>query len=62
MTFISKIDRYDGTHFDFVKLENILKDSLDLISSPSYSVKIQIMGWKVCLRRKGKKQIFPHII
>ena len=34
------------------KVENISKGSLDLISSPS--VKIQIMGRKVCLRCKGK--------
>ena len=37
-----------------VKVENILKGSLDLIPSPSPSVKIQIMGGKVCLRCKGK--------
>ena len=30
------------------------KYSLDLIPSPSLSVKIQIMGGKVCLRCKGK--------
>ena len=35
-----------------VKVEKILEDSLDLIPSPS--VKIQIMGGKVCLRCKGK--------
>ena len=34
------------------KVEKILKGSLDLIPSPS--VKIQILGGKVCLRRKGK--------
>ena len=34
------------------KVENILKCSLDLTPSPS--VKIQIMGGKVCLRLKGK--------
>jgi hypothetical protein len=34
------------------KVEKILKGSLDLI--PSHSVKIQIMGGKVCLRCKGK--------
>ena len=33
-----------------VKEENILKGSLDLIPS----MKIQIMGWKFCLRCKGK--------
>ena len=31
------------------KVKNILKGSLDLISSPSPSVKIQIMGGKVCI-------------
>ena len=31
-----------------------LKDSLNLIPSPSSSVKIQIMGKKVCLCCKGK--------
>ena len=30
-----------------IKVENILKGSLDSIPSPSPSVKIQIMGWKV---------------
>ena len=34
------------------KVEKILKGSLDSIPSPS--VKIQIMGRKVCLRCKGK--------
>ena len=36
------------------KVEKILKSSLDSIPSPSPSVKIQIMGGKVCLRCKGK--------
>ena len=36
------------------EVEKILKGSLDLISLPSPSVKIQIKGKKVCLRRKGK--------
>ena len=36
------------------KVEKILKGSLDLIPSPSPSVKIQIKGGKVCLRCKGK--------
>jgi hypothetical protein len=36
------------------KAEKILKGSLDLIQSPSLSVKIQIMGGKVCLNCKGK--------
>ena len=35
------------------KVENILKGSLDTIPSPSPSVKIQIMGGKVCLRCKA---------
>ena len=35
------------------KVEKILKGNLDLIPSPSPSVKIQIMGGKVCWR-KGK--------
>jgi hypothetical protein len=37
-----------------LKVERILKGSLDLTPSPSPSVKIQIMGRKVCLRCKGK--------
>jgi hypothetical protein len=36
------------------KVEQILKGSLDLIPTPSSSVKIQIMGVKVCFRCKGK--------
>ena len=36
------------------KVEKILKDSLDSIPPPSPSVKIQIMGGKVCLRCRGK--------
>ena len=40
--------------FFAVKVEKIVKGSLDLILSPSHSVKIQIMGGKVCLRHKGK--------
>ena len=36
------------------KVEKVLKGSLDLIPSPSPSVKIQIMSRKVCLRCKGK--------
>ena len=38
----------------FVKVEKILKGNLVLIPLPSPSVKIQIMGGKVCLRCKGK--------
>ena len=36
------------------KIENILNGCLDWIPSLSPSVKIQIMGGKVCLRCKGK--------
>ena len=36
------------------KVKKILKDSMDSISSPSPSLKIQIMGGKVCLRCGGK--------
>ena len=47
------------THIDLTenridKVERILKGSLDLIPSPSPSVKIQLIGRKVCLRCKGK--------
>ena len=38
----------------WIKVEKILKGSLDLIPSPSHSVKIQITGGKVCLRCKVK--------
>jgi hypothetical protein len=38
----------------YLKVEKILKGSLDSISSPSPSVKIKIMGSKVCLRCRGK--------
>ena len=37
-----------------IRVENVLKGSLDLIPSPSSSVKIHIMVGKVCLRCKGK--------
>ena len=36
------------------KVQKILRGSLDLIPLPSLSVKIQIIGGKVCLRCKGK--------
>ena len=36
------------------KVENFLKGGLDLIPSPSTSMEIQIMGWTVCLKCKGK--------
>ena len=38
-----------------VKVEKILKGSLDSMPPPSLSVESQIMGGKVCLRCKGKK-------
>ena len=38
----------------YSKVEKILKGSLDSITSPSPSVKIQIMDGKVRLRCKGK--------
>ena len=40
-------------HFLF-KVEISLKGNLDSIPSPSPSMKIQIVGGKVCLRYKGK--------
>ena len=42
------------------KVENILKGSLNLISSPSPSVEIQIMGGKVCLRCKGLQKFVDN--
>ena len=47
-------DGYAYKNGFLVKVKKILKGSLDLISSPSPSVKIQIIGGKVCLRCKGK--------
>ena len=38
----------------FCKVEKILKGSLNLIPSPSSSVKIQVVNSKVCFRCKGK--------
>ena len=40
--------------YNFIKVEKILKGSLDSNLSPSPSVKIQIMCRKVCLRCTGK--------
>ena len=54
--------------FSCSKVEKILKGRLDSIPSPSPSVKIQIMGEKVCLRCIGKniagrcQQTFENII
>ena len=44
----------DGSKPFLHKVKKILKSSLDLIPSPSPSVKIQIMGRKVYLRCKGR--------
>ena len=41
----------------FAKVESFLKASLNSISSPSSSVKIQIMDGKVFLRCKGKTML-----
>ena len=49
-----KLDTLASIKHFFVKVENILKGSLDSIPSPSPSMKIQIMSWKVCLRCNGK--------
>ena len=53
---ISKQTFICHTYFD--KVEKILKGSLDLIPSPSPSMKIQIMGGKVCFRCKGKTLLY----
>ena len=53
----SPSERLAHSKLDFLldcKVEKILKGSLDLIQSPSPSVKIQIMGGNVCLRCKDK--------
>ena len=47
------LTHFDSRHQDW-KVKKILKGSLDLIQSPSPSVKIQIICRKVCLRWKGK--------
>ena len=41
-------------HYFTTKVEKILKRILDSIPSPSPSVKIHMIGGKVCLRCKGK--------
>jgi hypothetical protein len=46
------IDLYIQDSYD--KVETIIKASLDLIPSPSPSVKIQIMGREFCSSCKGK--------
>ena len=47
-------ERMVRASFILSKVKKILKGSLDSISSPSRSVKIQIMGGKVCLRHNVK--------
>ena len=37
-----------------IKVEKILKGNLDSILSPSPSMKIQVMGGKICFRYKGE--------
>ena len=54
INFNSCLDSLDCLRVRSSKVEKILKGSLDSIPSPSPSVKIQIMGGKVCLRCKGK--------
>ena len=46
--------RMEGVDDFLCKVEKNLKGNLDSIPSPSPSVKIQIMGRKVCLWCKGK--------
>ena len=49
-----KFPQFFSLFFFYIKVEKSLKGSLDSMPSPSPSVKIQIMGGKVCLRCKGK--------
>ena len=50
----SNLESSSNLSLNDFKVEESLKGSLDSILSPSPSVQIQIMGGKVCLRRKGK--------
>ena len=52
--------RMDKTMICLCKVEKVLKGSLDSIPSPS--VKIQILGGKVCLRCKGKTLLGVSLI
>ena len=59
ISYFIKVANYKVTALNFWfmywgKVEKILKGSLDSILSPSPSVKIQIMGSKICLRCKGE--------
>ena len=49
--------RYLATTLNCFKVEKNLEGGLDLIPSPSTSMKIQIMGGKVFLRCKGKTML-----
>ena len=51
---ISRHEKTSNLNMYFVEVEMFLKGNLDSIPSPSPSMKIQIMGGKVCLRCKGK--------
>ena len=53
LTKLQKPFKYIGMILKY-KVGKILKGSLDSIPSPSPSMKNQIMGGKVCLRRRGK--------
>jgi len=48
------VNQIEISKYCFLKVEKVLKGSLDLIPSPSTTVKIQIMAVKFCLRCKGK--------
>ena len=53
-TFFYSFPINEPLKLNICKVEKILIGSLDSIPSPSPSVKIQLMGGKVCLRCKGK--------
>ena len=52
--FFGKKDFNFKPFYFLIKVEKILKGTLDSILSPSPSVKIQIMGGKICFRCKGE--------
>ena len=60
LQFFPKWKQVDLKKMPNCKVEKILKGKLDSILSPSPSVKVQIMGGKVCLRGKGK--LLPGIV
>ena len=53
----SQVGNFSPQIINFSKVENLFEGSLDLILSPPPSVKMQIMGGKVCLRCKGKTML-----